>query len=162
MRTGFAHLPLHSGKAPTWLVSRMARLAREIICHIVSEYGPDEVLRRLADPYWFQAFGCVLGFDWHSSGVTTTTTGAIKEGIKGLEKDLGFWATGGKGKTSRRTPHEIEAACEHLGREPGGPRLCEPHVSKGGQRGGAGRLSAFIIMASFLRAAGYGASFNRA
>lgn len=119
MRTGFAHLPLHSGKAPTWLFSRMARLAREIICHIVSEYGPDEVLRRLADPYWFQAFGCVLGFDWHSSGVTTTTTGAIKEGIKGLEKDLGFWATGGKGKTSRRTPHEIEAACEHLGREPG-------------------------------------------
>jgi uncharacterized protein len=119
MRTGFAQLPLHSGKAPAWLFSRMARLAREITCHIVGEYGPDEVLRRLSDPYWFQAFGCVLGFDWHSSGVTTTTTGAVKEGIKGLENDLRLWAAGGKGKTSRRTPIEIEAACEHLGRDPG-------------------------------------------
>jgi len=64
-RTGFAHLPLHTGRAPPWLFERMVPLAREIVVHIVGEYGPLEVLRRLSDPYWFQAFGCVLGFDWH-------------------------------------------------------------------------------------------------
>ena len=73
-RTGTAQLPLHGGKAPAWLFSRMVKLAREISVHIVSEFGPDEMLRRLSDPFWFQAFGCVLGFDWHSSGVTTTVT----------------------------------------------------------------------------------------
>ena len=115
MRTGLAHLPLHTGKAPAWLFSRMVRLGREIICHIVSEFGPDEVLRRLSDPFWFQALGCVLGFDWHSSGLTTTTTGALKEGIKGLERELGLYAAGGKGAASRKTPQEIETACEQLG-----------------------------------------------
>jgi hypothetical protein len=117
MRTGSAQLPLHTGKAPAWLFSRMVRLAREITCHIVSEYNSDEMLRRLSNPFWFQAFGCVLGFDWHSSGVTTTTTSAIKERIKGLEKDLGFFAAGGKGAASRKTPREIEVACEQLGSE---------------------------------------------
>jgi hypothetical protein len=92
----------------------MVKLAREITIHISSEFGPDEMLRRLSDPFWFQAFGCVLGFDWHSSGVTTTVTGAVKEGIRGLEKDLGFFAGGGKGAVSRRTPSEIEEACERL------------------------------------------------
>lgn len=87
-------------------------------CHLVDEHGPDEVLARLSDPYWFQALGCVLGFDWHSSGVTTTTCGAIKEGIKGLEQDLGLYAAGGKGAASRRTPGEIEAACARLARPP--------------------------------------------
>jgi hypothetical protein len=115
MRTGFAQLPLHGGKAPHWLFSRMVRLAREVTCHIVADSGPDELLRRLSDPFWFQAFGCVLGFDWHSSGVTTTTSGAIKEGIKGLEQDLGLYAAGGKGAASRRTPSEIQIACERLG-----------------------------------------------
>lgn len=118
MRTGLAHLPLHRGKAPYWLFSKMVRLAREVVCHITSEFGPGEVLVRLSDPFWFQAFGCVLGFDWHSSGVTTTTCGAVKEGIKGLEKDLGFYAAGGKGATSRRTPSEIENVCENLAYEP--------------------------------------------
>ena len=118
MRTGLAQLPLHTGKAPAWLFSRMVRLAREIICHVVSEYGPDDVLRRLADPFWFQALGCVLGFDWHSSGVTTTTTAAIKEGIKGLEMELGLCAAGGKGAASRQTPSEIEKACDRFGSEP--------------------------------------------
>jgi len=94
MRTGLAHLPLHTGKAPAWLFSRMVRLGREIICHIVSEFGPDEVLRRLSDPFWFQALGCVLGFDWHSSGLTTTPTGALKEDIKGLERELALYAAG--------------------------------------------------------------------
>jgi uncharacterized protein len=88
-RTGTAQLPLHGGRAPAWLFSRKVQLAREITIHVGSEFGPDEMLLRLSDPFWFQAFGCVLGFDWHSSGVTTTVTGAVKEGIKGLELDLG-------------------------------------------------------------------------
>lgn len=117
MRTGTARLPLHGGKAPRWLFSRMVRLAREIVCHLVAEHGSDEVLRRLSDPFWFQAFGCVLGFDWHSSGVTTTTCGAVKEGIKGLETDLGLFAAGGKGRASRQTPREIEVACDRVSLE---------------------------------------------
>ena len=92
----------------------MVLLAREISIHVVSEYGPDEMLRRLSDPFWFQAFGCVLGFDWHSSGVTTTVTGAVKEGLKGIDRDLGFYAGGGKGAASRKTPAEIAAACDRL------------------------------------------------
>jgi hypothetical protein len=92
----------------------MVRLAREITAHIVQEYGSDEVLRRLADPYWFQAFGCVLGFDWHSSGVTTTVTGALKEGLRGTERDLGIYVGGGKGAVSRRTPGEIVQYCDGL------------------------------------------------
>jgi hypothetical protein len=118
-RTGTAQLPLHGGRAPAWLFGRMVKLAREITIHVVAEYGADEMLRRLSDPFWFQAFGCVLGFDWHSSGVTTTVTGALKEGIKGLESDLGFFAGGGKGAVSRRTPAEIAAACERLSLDPG-------------------------------------------
>jgi hypothetical protein len=117
-RTGIANLPLHGGKAPKWLFNRMVPLAREITIAIVSEYGPDEMLRRLSHPYWFQAFGCVLGFDWHSSGVTTTLCGALKEGIKGLERDLGLFAAGGKGKTSRRTPAEIESWGEKISLNP--------------------------------------------
>jgi len=109
-RTGTAHLPLHGGKAPAWLFSRMTKLAREITIAIVSDFGPQEMLYRLSDPYWFQAFGCVLGFDWHSSGVTTTVCGAVKEGIRGMEPDLGFFVAGGKGGTSRKTPAEIEKA----------------------------------------------------
>ena len=92
----------------------MVLLSREIVAHIVQEYGPDEVLRRLSDPYWFQAFGCVLGFDWHSSGVTTTVTGALKEGLRGTERDLQIYAGGGKGAGSRRTPGEIAHYCEGL------------------------------------------------
>ena len=103
-RTGFAQLPLHSGRAPAWLFSRMTRLARQVSIHIVADQGPAELLRRLSDPFWFQAFGCVLGFDWHSSGVTTTVTGALKEGLKGIEHELGVFAQGGKGATSRKTP----------------------------------------------------------
>jgi hypothetical protein len=86
----------------------MSRLAREISIIIVSDFGADEMLRKMSDPYWFQALGCVLGYDWHSSGVTTTVCGALKDGLKGLEKDLGLFIAGGKGRTSRKTPSEIE------------------------------------------------------
>src|SRR5947199_2168394 len=117
-RTGTADLPLHNGKAPAWLFQRMVRLSREIVMFMAEELGTDEILRRLSDPYWFQAFACVLGFDWHSSGVTTTATGALKEAVKGIGPDLGLHVAGGKGAASRRTPSEIEKACERLGRDP--------------------------------------------
>jgi hypothetical protein len=113
MRTGTAHLPLHGGRAPSWLFSRMVSLSREITRVVVEEFGPLDMLRRLSDPHWFQAFGCVLGFDWHSSGLTTTTTGALKEAVKGREADFGLFVAGGKGAVSRETPGEIEAAAEH-------------------------------------------------
>ena len=116
--TGFESLPLHGGKAPAWLFGRMVRLSREIIVYLSAEYGTREVLRRFSEPFWFQAFGCVLGFDWHSSGVTTTVCGAIKEGLKDIDRELGFFAAGGKGRTSRRAPHEIAGWCEQLGRDP--------------------------------------------
>jgi len=116
--TGYASLPLHGGKAPAWLFGRMVRLSREIIIYLASEYSTREVLRRLSDPFWFQAFGCVLGFDWHSSGVTTTVTGALKEGLRGTEKDLGIYVGGGKGAVSRRTPGEITAYCDKLSLDP--------------------------------------------
>src|ERR1043166_3166038 len=117
-RTGFAHLPLHGGKDPRYLLERMVPLAGEIKIFIAREFGRDEVLRRLADPYWFQAFGCVLGFDWHSSGLTTTVCGALKEGLRGAGTELGIFVAGGKGATSRKTPAEITTACEQLGRDP--------------------------------------------
>ncbi|MEW6087015.1 MAG: DUF763 domain-containing protein [bacterium] len=117
-RTGTAHLPLHYGNAPAWLFTKMRALSREIITLIVSDTGPDEVLRRMSDPFWFQAFGCVLGFDWHSSGLTTTVCGAVKESIRGIEKELGIFVAGGKGKTSRKTPSEIELWSEKISINP--------------------------------------------
>jgi hypothetical protein len=115
MKTGTVNLPLHGGKAPAWLFSRMSKLSREILVLMVSEYGAKDILERISDPLWFQALGCVLGFDWHSSGVTTTVCGALKESIKGIEKELGLYIAGGKGGTSRKTPGEIEKASESLG-----------------------------------------------
>jgi len=107
-RTGIANLPLHYGKVPPWLFDRMVKLSREIVIAIITDFSPQEMLRRLSHPYWVQALGCILGYDWHSSGVTTTLCGALKEGIKGLEKELGLFIAGGKGRTSRQTPTEIE------------------------------------------------------
>jgi hypothetical protein len=90
----------------------MKSLSKEITLFIIDAYGVDEMLNRLADPFWFQAFGCALGFDWHSSGLTTTVCGALKEGIRGMEKEVGFYIAGGKGKVSRKTPQEIEEICD--------------------------------------------------
>jgi len=108
MKTGTANLPLHYGSAPRWLFEQMAKLSREISLVLIDEYGTEEYLKRLADSNWFQALGCTLAFDWHSSGLTTTTCAAIKEGLKPFQKDLGIFICGGKGKTSRKTPREIE------------------------------------------------------
>ncbi|HVV99291.1 MAG TPA: DUF763 domain-containing protein [Planctomycetaceae bacterium] len=110
MKRQAAQLPLHGGKAPRWLFERMTKLAGAVTMAIVDEYGPSEMLRRLSDPWWFQAFGCVLGFDWHSSGVTTVTCGALKSAYQQLGPDLGIVVAGGKGATGRKTPAEIEAA----------------------------------------------------
>ncbi len=117
MKTGVCNLPLHHGKIPPWLFQRMALLSRQIILFIIEEVGLEEVLRKLADPHWFQAFGCVLGFDWHSSGLTTTVCGALKEGMKGLEKEIGLFVAGGKGKRSLDTPKEIKGWAERLSLE---------------------------------------------
>src|SRR3982751_6581263 len=96
-----ADLPLHTGSAPPWLFRRMAEMAVPISTLIVRDAGPEELLRRLSDPFWFQAFGCVLGFDWHSSGVTTTVCGALKEAVR-HDGDLGLVVCGGKGAVSRK------------------------------------------------------------
>jgi hypothetical protein len=117
MRTGYADLPLHGGRAPRWLFERMTALAREMALVVVGAEGPGGLLRRVSDPVWFQAFGCVLGFDWHSSGLTTTACGALKEGLRGRLADSGVVVAGGKGRASRRTPAEIETACERTGTE---------------------------------------------
>jgi len=115
MRRGIAELPLHYGAAPVWLFERMKRLVRAVAEVIVAEFGAEELLCRLSEPFWFQSLGCVAGFDWHSSGLTTTLGGAIKEAVKGLEKDLGVFVCGGKGRASRRTPDEIRQFAERFG-----------------------------------------------
>lgn len=112
-RTGIAGLPLHYGKAPRWLTARMEKLAKETAAIIIDEYGVDEFLRRISDPFWFQAFGCVLGYDWHSSGVTTVVTGALKQATS--PEEHGLAVCGGKGKASRQTPSEIGEAGERFG-----------------------------------------------
>lgn len=108
MRSGVANLPLHYGSCPPWLFGRMKKLSREIAIFIVENFGTEKFLENLSHPYWFTSFGCVLGFDWHSSGLTTAVLGALKEGLKGSEKDLGVFVCGGKGATSRKTPQEIK------------------------------------------------------
>jgi len=115
MRTGIANLPLHGGKCPAWLFMKMKALGAAIIEVIVEDFGPLEVLNRLSDPFWFQALGCVLGFDWHSSGLTTTVCGALKEGLKEAQPALGIFLAGGKGRVSRNTPHEIEVLGDRFG-----------------------------------------------
>lgn len=107
MRTGSANLPLHGGKCPAWLFRHMKVLSTAIVEVILEDFGVDEVLKRLADPYWFQALGCVIGFDWHSSGVTTTVCGALKEGLADIGPQAGLFLAGGKGRASRHTPLEI-------------------------------------------------------
>ena len=107
-------MPLHWGKAPAWLFQRMVKLCRAVTEIVVTDYGPMELLRRFSDPVWFQSFGCVLGFDWHSSGVTTTVCGALKEAVKGQEENLGLYVCGGKGGASRKTPAEITGFSEQF------------------------------------------------
>lgn len=115
LRTGIANLPLHGHHCPRWLFERMVKLSSSIIEVIVEEYGPAQVLERLSDPFWFQALGCVVGFDWHSSGLTTVLCGALKEGLRPKQHQLGIYIAGGKAQTSRKTPQEIESYAEKYG-----------------------------------------------
>ena len=106
-RSGYADLPLHGGHVPAWLSARMAALGRVITEAIVQHYGRDELLRRLAHPFWFQSFGAVMGMDWHSSGITTSVLGALKRGLAPVQRELGIYVCGGRGRASRRTPAEL-------------------------------------------------------
>src|ERR671921_1083558 len=114
-RTGSADLPLHGGRVPPWLSARMARLGRVVVEAIVHHYGRDELLRRLAHPFWFQSLGAVMGMDWHSSGITTSVIGALKRGLRPLQGELGIHVCGGRGKHSRKTPDELIAVGERTG-----------------------------------------------
>ena len=116
-RSGIADLPLHYGKVPTWLYERMSALGLSIVEAILTDYGKDEVLRRLADPFWFQSFGAVMGMDWHSSGITTSVMGALKRAINPLAPSLGIYICGGKGKFSRDTPTELVQIADRTGLE---------------------------------------------
>jgi hypothetical protein len=111
-RTGVVSLPLHGGRCPSWLFPRMVQLCREISKIILLEYSVDQFLKRMSNPFFFQALGCVLGFDWHSSGLTTTTCAALKEALN--RENLGVKVAGGKGSASKKTPEEIRslATCD--------------------------------------------------
>ena len=114
-RAGSADLPLHSGHVPRWLAERMTRLGSVMSEAIVHHYGRDELLRRLAHPFWFQSFGAVMGMDWHSSGITTSVIGALKRGLTPLAGELGIHVCGGRGKHSRQTPHELASIGDRVG-----------------------------------------------
>src|SRR4030081_1875404 len=114
-RTGTANLPLHGGQVPHWLATRMTRLGAVMSEAIVHQYGRDELLRRLAHPFWFQSFGAVMGMDWHSSGITTSVIGALKRGLAPLSNELGLHVCGGRGKHSRQTPQELISIGERVG-----------------------------------------------
>lgn len=112
MKSGHSRLPLHGGHCPSWLFEKMKTLGTAVVETILLEFGRKEVLRRMADPCWFQSMGCALGFDWHSSGLTTVLCGALKEGINPRAHEYGIFIAGGKGATSRKTPHELEVYAE--------------------------------------------------
>ena len=114
-RSGTADLPLHGGRVPPWLAERMTRLGAGISEAILYHYGPSELLSRLSDPFWFQAFGNVLGMDWHSSGITTSVLGALKRGLNPRANELGIWICGGRGKQSRKTPDELRDVAGRTG-----------------------------------------------
>ena len=114
-RSGSADLPLHGGRVPAWLADRMTRLGAVMCEAIVHEYGRDELLRRLAHPFWFQSLGCVMGMDWHSSGITTYVMSALKRGLNPRAHELGLHVCGGRGRHSRKTPDELRALGERVG-----------------------------------------------
>jgi hypothetical protein len=129
-RSGSADLPLHGGRVPRWLADRMTRLGALMAEAIVREYGRDELLRRLAHPFWFQAFGAVMGMDWHSSGITTSVIGALKRGLAPLSGELGIHVCGGRGKHSRATPGELLAIGEKVGFDGGALATASRLVAK--------------------------------
>jgi len=115
MSRSYADMPLHYGQVPAWLYQRMGKLGEAIVEAIITDYGKGAVLQRLSDPFWFQALGCVLGMDWHSSGITTSVMGALKGRINKRSKEFGIYICGGKGKYSRETPAELLRIAEQTG-----------------------------------------------
>ncbi|WP_158996241.1 DUF763 domain-containing protein [Mucilaginibacter sp. L196] len=113
--SGTADLPLHGGYVPIWLAERMAKLGLAIVQNILLDYGKDDLLRRLSDPFWFQSMGAVMGMDWHSSGITTSVMGALKRAVNPHSKELGIYICGGKGKYSRQTPDELLRISDKIG-----------------------------------------------
>ncbi len=111
-RSGSADLPLHGGRVPPWLAERMTKLGTAIVESVLYEYGASELLSRLSDPFWFQALGCVMGMDWHSSGITTSVLGALKRGLSPRSHELGIYICGGRGRHSRHTPDELRVVAE--------------------------------------------------
>jgi len=93
----------------------MTRLGTAISESVLLHYGPSELLSRLSDPFWFQALGCVMGMDWHSSGITTSVVGALKRGLNPRAQELGIYICGGRGRHSRKTPDELRAVAERTG-----------------------------------------------
>jgi len=114
-RAGSADLPLHYGYVPQWLAERMAKLGLAVAESILMEYGKQEMLKRLSDPFWFQSLGAVMGMDWHSSGITTSVMGALKRAVNPHAKELGIFICGGKGKFSKDTPAELVKVAEQTG-----------------------------------------------
>ncbi len=114
-RSGTADLPLHGGRVPAWLAERMTQMGTAIAETVVYSYGPSEFLSRLSDPFWFQALGCVMGMDWHSSGITTSVMGALKRGLNPRAHELGVYVCGGRGKHSRKTPDELRGIADRAG-----------------------------------------------
>ena len=113
-RSGVADLPLHGGRVPAWLASRMSTLGTAIAESVLLHYGRPALLSRLSDPFWFQALGAVMGMDWHSSGITTSVMGALKRGLNPRAHELGVYICGGRGKQSRETPGELRAIAERI------------------------------------------------
>lgn len=114
-RSGFADLPLHGGRVPQWLAERMTKLGTAIAESVIYHYGSSEFLSRLSDPFWFQAFGSVMGMDWHSSGITTSVLGALKRGLNSRSHELGLYVCGGRGRHSRKTPDELRTIADRIG-----------------------------------------------
>jgi len=113
-RSGVADLPLHGGRVPAWLASRMSTLGTAIAESVMVHYGRGALLSRLSDPFWFQALGSVMGMDWHSSGITTSVMGALKRGLNPRAHELGVFICGGRGKQSRNTPGELRTIAERI------------------------------------------------
>src|ERR1700761_6483910 len=113
-RSGIADLPLHGGRVPPWLAERIEKLGTAIIEIVVHHYGASEFLSRISDPFWFQALGCVMGMDWHSSGITTSVLATLKRGLNPRAHELGIYVCGGRGKQSRKTPDELLSVADRM------------------------------------------------
>jgi hypothetical protein len=114
-RSGVVDLPLHGGRVPPWLATRIEKLGTAIVEAVVHHHGRGALLTRLSDPFWFQALGSVMGMDWHSSGITTSVMGALKRGLNPRAHELGIYVCGGRGRQSRKTPDELRTLAGRVG-----------------------------------------------